>query len=137
MVKPEVLDDAQFLFADTGIQITQHGQRHLGAVIGSLSFRESYVKHKIDNWIEEIKILSSIARSHPHAAMAVFTHGLVNKWQYLMRTNDGIKHLFDPLEDAIKLHLIYSCLDQSGASLPIGTGTSTSSNPPWWSRYIL
>ena len=103
------------MFADTGLQITQHGQRHLGAVIGSLSFRESYVEHKIDNWIE-IKILSSIARSHPHAAMVAFTHGLVNKWQYLMRTIDGIKHLFDPLEDAIKFHLIPALTNQEPPS---------------------
>ena len=47
IVKPEHLTRAQKLFADTNIQITARGQRHLGAVLGSREFAEEYVADKV------------------------------------------------------------------------------------------
>ena len=43
VVKDEHEQTANSLFLDTGIKITTHGKRHLGAVIGSSAFAEEYV----------------------------------------------------------------------------------------------
>ena len=44
IVKEGKEDEARRIFADTNIQITCEGKRHLGAVIGSADFKEEYVK---------------------------------------------------------------------------------------------
>ena len=41
---PESLQAAETLFADTSIQITTEGKRHLGAAIGTTEFKDSYIK---------------------------------------------------------------------------------------------
>ena len=55
------------MFADTGINITTGGKRHLGAVIGSRSYTEEYMACKVEKWSEEIKKLAHIAQTQPHA----------------------------------------------------------------------
>ena len=42
IVKAEHRDEAERVFEGTGIQITTEGKRHLGAVVGSISFKEKY-----------------------------------------------------------------------------------------------
>ena len=44
-----LVDRANEIFGDTEIVITTEGERHLGAVIGSNSFREFYIKKKVDS----------------------------------------------------------------------------------------
>ena len=62
---------------------------------------DEYVTDKIDEWEKEIEMLSKIAEMYPHAAYTAFTRAIVCKWQYLMRTIDGIGNMFQPLENAI------------------------------------
>ena len=61
---------------------------------------------KVQEWVEEIDTLSSIAQSQPHAAFAGLTHGLISKWNYLQRAIPDTGELFQPLEDAIRLNLL-------------------------------
>ena len=82
--------------------ITKEGQRYLGAVIGTPKFKENFVKTKVAEWAQEIKTLSEIAKTEPHAAYTAYTHGLQSKWNYLMRTIPGISHLLMPVEDTIR-----------------------------------
>ena len=56
------------MFADTDINITIEGKRHLGAVVGSRSYTEEYVAGKVEKWTEEIKKLAHIAQTQPRAA---------------------------------------------------------------------
>ena len=70
------------LFWDTNVQVSCHGQCHLGAAIGTQLFTEEYVSKK--SWSDEILTLSSIATTHPHNAYCVFVHGVVPKWKYVM-----------------------------------------------------
>ena len=65
-----------------------------------------------------MKKLSNIARTQPHAAYSVFTHGLVNKWSYIMRTIPDISDLQVPLDEAIDIYFI-----------PALTGRDSMSNP--------
>ena len=55
------------------------GKHHLGTALGSHSFTDCYVSEKVKLWSRLVDRLSEIARIHPHAAYAAFTHGLCNK----------------------------------------------------------
>ena len=51
------------VFKDSAIKITTEDQRHLGAVIGSSKYKREYVQNKIDELINEIKVLLMIAKT--------------------------------------------------------------------------
>ena len=62
----DLLNDAKRIFAGTGIKISTDGEfRHLGAVLGSPEFRETYVRDKVSKWVSDIEELSVIARDEP------------------------------------------------------------------------
>ena len=102
VVKEDYVGEAERVFTDTNISITSHGQRHLGAAIGSHSFRHEYVSNPVKDWCSEVDALSDDARSQPHAAYAAYIHGLATKWSYVSRTIPDIGHMFEPLEDVIR-----------------------------------
>jgi len=79
IVKPEHLSAAQTLFANTNIQITAGGQRHLGAALGSREFADEYTTSKIESWTKEVSALAEVATSKPHAAYCAFTHGMIGR----------------------------------------------------------
>ena len=101
-MKPEKELIAKKLFEGTNLKITVTGQRHLGAVIGSNTDKERYVKEKVTEWIKEVRKLSEIAKTEPHAAYTAFTFGLKHKWNYILRTIPGITELLQPFEDCIR-----------------------------------
>ena len=105
-MKNKYVAAARHSFADTCITVTTDGQRHLGAAIGPREYTTAYVTSKIKGWCDEIKRLSEIVDVYPHAAYADFTHGLFDRWSYIMRTIPDIQDLLQPLEDAIHQHLI-------------------------------
>ena len=74
--------------------------------MGTEAFVHEFVNGKVQQWVEEIKHLSLIAQTQPHAAFSAFVHGLSSKWTYLSRTIANIEELVQPLEDAIRYHLI-------------------------------
>jgi len=43
------MQSTQKLFIDDGIKITDQGEHHLGSVIGTESFREEYIKNKVED----------------------------------------------------------------------------------------
>ena len=102
VVKPEKLDLAKNIFKDEQINITNEGQRHLGAAVGSVDFKETYVKEKVIEWTLEVTNLSKFAETEPHAAYTAFTFGLRHKWDYVSRTVPDIENLMQPLEDCIR-----------------------------------
>ena len=61
IVRENAKEPAQTIFDNTKIKIPTDGQRHLGAVIGTANFKQNYVKEKINQWIQELRILSQIA----------------------------------------------------------------------------
>ena len=106
IVKEEHQTDATDIFANIGVRITKEGKRHLGAALGMETFIEEFVTAKIQEWVKEVKQLSNIALTQPHVAYAATTHGLTNKWSFLQRTVPDIRDLFQPLENAIRQHLL-------------------------------
>ena len=92
IVKSDVLaDEAKRVFGDE-VNITTEGQRHLGAVIGSLEFKDQYCREKVLGWKGELEALSEIARSQPHAAYTVFSKGYKSK---------SFEDYVDPIQEAI------------------------------------
>ena len=98
---PSKLAIAKKIFEKTSINFTTSGQRHLGAAIGSLGFREEYVKEKVRNWCLEIEKLSEFALSQPHAAFSAFIHGEQHRFTYFLRTIPGMELYLEPLDKII------------------------------------
>ena len=90
------------MFKNTNVFVTDSGRRHLGAVIGSVEYKEEFVKGKVREWIKEMYTLSNFAQTEPHAAYTAFTFGLKHKWTYLSRTIPQIETMLQPLEEAIR-----------------------------------
>ena len=88
------------------MNITTSGQRHLGAALGTRVFVEGFVSQKVQEWVYEVKQLSTIALTQPHAAYAAFVKGLQRKWIYLSRTVPDISDFLQPLEIAIRQQLL-------------------------------
>ena len=74
-----LLETSNNLFTNTKINITTESKRHLGAAIGSNEFRVKYVTEKVDEWIDELRTLSTYAKSQTQAANAAFCFGDQNK----------------------------------------------------------
>ncbi|KAG0714514.1 hypothetical protein GWK47_013998 [Chionoecetes opilio] len=101
IVKPEHYENGVRFFRDSGVTVTKDGQRHLGAVIGTEEFKAKYVEEKVSEWVKEVGVLSSMAKTEPHAAYSAFTHGLQHRWSFVKRTIPGISRLLRPLDESI------------------------------------
>ena len=106
VVKEPHLSAAISSFGNTQVNITTESKPHLGAALGTQTYIDQYVAHKVQLWSSELKRLSSIATYQPHATYAAFTHGTARKWCYIARTIPNISHLLQPLEDIIRSNLI-------------------------------
>ena len=125
---------AQALFRD--VNITCEGERHIGAVLGTEEFKNSYVTKKVDAWTRDLKELAEIAKEEPQAALSAFNMGLSRRWSFIQRTVKDISHLFDPLEHTIRNQLIpaivgrpVSNIERQIISLPYRYGGLGIQNP--------
>ena len=98
IVKAPFLNKAKELFADEKIEISAEGARDLGAAIGSAHFLQSHVRDKVAKWNAQVESLANIAKTQPHAAHAVFTLGLRNKWTHVQRTMKNTEAEFHSLQ---------------------------------------
>ena len=126
---PADLERAQVMFAGEGVNITCDGERHIGEVIGSEEYKEIFVAEKITNWVRDVMNLAEIAKDEPQVALSAYNVGMSKRWSFIQRTINGISHLFEPLEDAIKNHLIpsligreVSCIERRMLALPYRYG---------------
>ena len=72
IVKESHYQDAIADFEKTDVSITTEGKSHLGAALGTEDFVQAFVNGKVQQWVEEVKHLSSIAQTQPHAAYSAF-----------------------------------------------------------------
>ena len=98
----ERLEEAEALFADTPIKITTDGKRHLGAALGTVDFKNSYLEEMVQNWCKRLKNLVKFAKTQPHAAYSSYIMGEQHKYTYFLRTLDDIADLLKPLDDIIE-----------------------------------
>ena len=65
------------------------------------------VKHtQIKEWIEELKILSKIAKSESQAAYSCVVSGFKHNLTYLMRTTPGISDTLQQVDNSIQTEFI-------------------------------
>ena len=88
-------------FEGTGIKIIIEGHEMLGSAIGSRQFTEQFAAKKTEQFVNEIESRAKIAERYPQSAYAAFSHCIISKWRYLMRTVENIDIFFQPIEEAI------------------------------------
>ena len=103
VVKPEFLEEAERLFAGTGINISSEGRPYLGSFINvnDGKSQDDFVENKVKKWIKKIEKLSEIALFQPQAAYLAFTTGLRHKYTYISRTTPNIKEHLIKLDHVI------------------------------------
>jgi len=106
IVKEEKQNEAEAIFQNSGVNITTHGKKHLGAAIGSIDHRHEFVTGLVDKWVQQIEMLSKIALYEPHAAYIAFTSCLRHRYSFYLRTIPSIGPILQPLENAIRTKLI-------------------------------
>ncbi len=106
LTKPEHRMKAQRLFSDTGISIRSDGCRYLGGAVGEKEFCRSYMASMAEKWCRELRTLSEIAETQPHAAYAVFTKGLSTRWKYHIRSTECPPEAFVTLDNLINTALL-------------------------------
>ena len=106
IVRENAKERAQTIFDKTKIKIITDGQRHLGAVIGTANFKQNYMKEKINQWIQELPILSKIVWYELQAAYSYFVIGFKDKTTYFMRTIPNIDKELKPLDDVVRTEFI-------------------------------
>ena len=95
------LENAKHLFSNTAIKITTNGKRHLGAALGTKTFKDEYVKEKVEAWCKEITKLADFAKTQPHAAFSAYIHGQQHRFTYFLRTIEGMEDYLKPLDTTI------------------------------------
>ena len=108
LVKEQYFENAIGTFRGNEIKITTEGKKHLGAAIGSEDCKASYVKSLVDNWIDQLNVLSKIAEREPQSAYSAFVGGFKGKLTYYIRTIPCIKDYLMPLKEVICFKLIPS-----------------------------
>ena len=49
-----------------------------------MAFIQSFVEFKVADWVKEMKLLSSIAKSQPQTLYTALTHEIMGRWAFLM-----------------------------------------------------
>ena len=80
VTKEEHHADAMAAFEGTNVNVTSAGRPHLGATLGTPTYTDQFVAERVDQWSNEVRLLSAIATIQSHAAFVAFTHGLSSKW---------------------------------------------------------
>ena len=111
IVKEEKLAEAEAIFEGTGVNITTHGKKHLGAALGTTDYKNEFVSSLVEKWVKQIEVLSEIASYEPHAAYIAFTSCIRHKYSFYLRTIQGIDALLQPLENVLRNKLIPALTD--------------------------
>ena len=83
----------------------------LGGFIGNAEGANDYVNDLVTNWIHQIKMLSTIAKSEPHAAYAGFVTGFQHKLNYFMRVIPNLCNLLTLLDEVLDTEFIPALTD--------------------------
>ena len=76
----------------------------------------SIYEERLDEWAKQMLNLTLIAKTQTHAAYSAFTHGLIRRWNFLLRTVKEISHLMAPLEKVVRQQFIPAFTGQTAIS---------------------
>ena len=106
VTKEDSYSNAVAAFEGSNINMSTNGHPYLGAALGTDAYINQFVTEKVDTWSSELRTLSEIAATQPHAAFAAFTHGLQSRWSYLSRTQPNVSKHYQHLENIIRSKFI-------------------------------
>ena len=107
VVKEQYLGNSIEIFSSE-VKIAKERKKYLGEGIGSEDFEASYVKSLVDNWIDQLKLLSKIEEFVPQSAYSVFVGGFKGKLTYYVRTIPCIEDYLMLLEEVSRFKFIPS-----------------------------
>ena len=130
VVKEERLEEANAIFADTGVNVTTKGRKYLGGFVGTREGAIKYVNELQEEWLEQLQVLTEVAKAEPQSAYASFTSGFRHKVTYFMRTIPDLEDVLVPLDKFIDEQFIPAITDghvlskddRSLLSLPVRLG---------------
>ena len=105
-VKQHYKGYAERIFAGSNIKITTEGARHLGAILSDSSFKEEYLRNKIQSRNNQLETLSKIAEIQPQAAYPAYMFGFKNKFTFFLRTVPDIADYLLPIEETLRSSFI-------------------------------
>ncbi len=105
---PVCLSDMGFSFTD--------GARYLGGFVGSPQRKQEWVQPQVEQWGQNIKVLASIAKTHPQDAFIGLSKSLQSEWKYLQRTTAIDPQWLLPLEEALRDNFIPALLGEADAT---------------------
>ena len=94
------------MFTNTNINITIDGRKHLGAVVGSDTYKVQYVEDLVNDWNTQLKLLSTIAETQPQAACLAFVSGFRSKLNNFTRTIREISHHLFSSKERLRIRFI-------------------------------
>ena len=106
IVKEDKLGEARNVFNDLNVYITIEGKRHLGAVIRSNEYREEYMKDLVNDWNNQLVLLSSISESQPQTVYSAFVSDFKSKLSYFMGAIPGVSQFLYALEETVRKKFI-------------------------------
>jgi len=105
ITKPGKEEEAKALFGDR-VNITTDGKRHLGASLGSLSYRDEYATNLVDEWTSQLEVLCEIAKTYPQAAYCAYKRGFSSKFTYFKRTIPDFGTYLKPIQELLDEKLL-------------------------------
>ena len=129
-MKEEKLEEANTVFAGTGVNVTTEGRKYLGGFVGTREGAIQYVNELQEEWLEQLQVLTEVAKAEPQSAYASFTSGFRHKVTYFMRTIPDLEEVLVPLDKFIDEQFIPAITDghvlskddRSLLSLPVRLG---------------
>ena len=78
----------------------------MGAIVGTQEYKEEYIREKVEEWKEDVKAPTSIAKKKPQGAYLAMVFAIQHRWKFIQRTVPEISEYFDELECEIRNTLL-------------------------------
>ena len=88
LVKQEFAETGEEVFEGTHVKISTDAERYLEGTIGTAPFLTDFVEKTVEEWTEEVKTLSVIARTQSHATNAT----LIYSWPVIQVELPSVYH---------------------------------------------
>ncbi|KAI0979583.1 hypothetical protein GJ496_004729 [Pomphorhynchus laevis] len=100
--------DGEFIkhFEQDSVTIKNDGIKMLGSYIGTEEFRKQKIETRVAEWIDQISLLTEVAKCDSQVAYTMLTKSLQNQWTYLQRTCEINREWLNPLSEMIFKKLV-------------------------------
>ena len=68
------------------------------SIVGTEAFKEEYIKGRVQEWINDVKLLADIAQAKPQCAYSAMVFAIQHRWKFIQRTVPNISSYLKDLE---------------------------------------